>query len=237
MNILLLLLITSTLTGVDGRVQRPTTPNHAPAIGGRTAMAEAKCSRCSLVKGLDRFQIRATVPSGHNGVCKDCRAEQARVNQRKPGRAAINSATQRRYRDRTPHQQQARWKKWLRDNPARAANNARLWAANNPGRKRAILKAWREANPRQAAVLNARANDIRRAREAAVVSEIVDRHVVFARDGWICGICGLPVAAVDASLDHIVPIAKGGPHAYGNCQTAHLKCNLSKGAKSPETVA
>lgn len=66
---------------------------------------------------------------------------------------------------------------------------------------------------------------------------------VFERDGWRCGICG---EAVDgglaypdrrsASLDHIIPIARGGQHERSNVQLAHLVCNQWKHARLPEEV-
>lgn len=74
----------------------------------------------------------------------------------------------------------------------------------------------------------------RRSRLESVMVEYVDRRIVFERDGWMCGLCGLQVAKADASIDHIVPIAKGGDHTYKNVQIAHLKCNLSKGARTTE---
>lgn len=35
----------------------------------------------------------------------------------------------------------------------------------------------------------------------------------------------------DCTIDHIVPISKGGLTAIENCQLAHRNCNLSKGNK------
>lgn len=93
------------------------------------------------------------------------------------------------------------------------------------------LRRWRQENPALAAKVNARARALRRARIAGVKTEPIDRHIVFERDEWKCGICGEHVPLEQASLDHIVPLAKGGDHLYANCQTAHLKCNLSKGAR------
>lgn len=58
---------------------------------------------------------------------------------------------------------------------------------------------------------------------------------IFERDGWTCGLCDTPVDPLlshpdpmSASLDHVVPIAKGGGHVRANVQCAHLRCNLSK---------
>lgn len=59
---------------------------------------------------------------------------------------------------------------------------------------------------------------------------------VYERDGWTCGICYTLVDAenkwphpMSASLDHVVPLIKGGAHTLDNVQLAHLRCNTSKG--------
>lgn len=74
-----------------------------------------------------------------------------------------------------------------------------------------------------------------RARRNGVAFESISRLRVFERDAWLCGICGVSVDAtlvfpdpMSASLDHIVPITKGGGHLYDNVQTAHLSCNYIK---------
>lgn len=58
---------------------------------------------------------------------------------------------------------------------------------------------------------------------------------VFVRDDGICGICRNPVdrslparSLWSATIDHIVPLSKGGIHAPENVQLAHLVCNSVK---------
>jgi hypothetical protein len=75
----------------------------------------------------------------------------------------------------------------------------------------------------------------RRARQRGVVSHNINPLDIFNRDGWKCGICGKPVDPAVAypdpmsvSLDHVVPIAKGGPHVASNLQCSHMGCNSSK---------
>ena len=76
-----------------------------------------------------------------------------------------------------------------------------------------------------------RANDIRRRRaKAATQVDVVDINVVAQRDGWCCGICGKRVTRATWSLDHIVPLSKGGGHTYENVVLAHLACNVKRGA-------
>ena len=78
----------------------------------------------------------------------------------------------------------------------------------------------------------------RRARMRGAYVEDVRLDVVAARDGYVCGICKDPVDRsicwpdpFSSSLDHVMPLARGGTHSYDNCQLAHLRCNTSKGAR------
>jgi len=82
-------------------------------------------------------------------------------------------------------------------------------------------------------------DDLRRARLLGAVREPIDRRAVFDRDGWRCGLCGgsIDQAAqhpdpLSASLDHVLPLARGGSHTYSNVQAAHLRCNVAKGARA-----
>ena len=61
---------------------------------------------------------------------------------------------------------------------------------------------------------------------------------VYERDGGICWICGNPTDLSDRrwgpcgpnypSVDHVVPLAKGGSHTWANVKLAHHKCNSVK---------
>lgn len=79
---------------------------------------------------------------------------------------------------------------------------------------------------------------IARALRYGVLIESVNRGRVFARDGWVCQICNRPVDmgvswphTESASLDHTVPLSRGGAHSEANARLAHLGCNIGKGAR------
>lgn len=103
---------------------------------------------------------------------------------------------------------------------------------------------WARAQGREAAPKwDARRRDAWKAREAlkrgAEGAETFSYGEVFERDEWRCGICSSQVNPelrypdpMSASLDHIVPLAKGGAHSLANAQLAHLFCNLSKGDRA-----
>lgn len=56
------------------------------------------------------------------------------------------------------------------------------------------------------------------------------RERVFSKYGGICQICGKPVCAWQISIDHIIPLSKGGTNDEGNLQLTHEFCNKAKGA-------
>lgn len=70
----------------------------------------------------------------------------------------------------------------------------------------------------------------RRARKLGVVYENIDPARVFERDGHRCQICGIHTrgqfpALTAPTIDHIVPLSRGGPHTYANVQCACFRCN------------
>lgn len=67
--------------------------------------------------------------------------------------------------------------------------------------------------------------------------------VVFRRDRWRCGICGGKVDPhcefpdpLSPSLDHIMPLSRGGEHTMRNLQLAHLGCNIRKRDRIPSNA-
>ena len=75
----------------------------------------------------------------------------------------------------------------------------------------------------------------RRAQKRGTQVETVRPAEIYERDSWVCGICEGAVDAslahpdpMSASLDHVVPLAKGGTHTWDNLQLAHLRCNVVK---------
>lgn len=79
------------------------------------------------------------------------------------------------------------------------------------------------------------ASQRRRARKRAVPTEHIVAAVIYARDGGVCQLCNGDVDLalawphpLSASLDHRIPLSKGGSHTAANIQLAHLSCNTRK---------
>ena len=87
-------------------------------------------------------------------------------------------------------------------------------------------------------------NQRRRALRHDAFVEHVDVHVLLDLQGGACFLCSQPILSdikhpdpMSLSLDHIMPLARGGSHSYDNCAATHLRCNLVKGVKSVRDVA
>jgi hypothetical protein len=179
--------------------------------------------------------------------------------QTKEWRAANPEATRRHARDghrrrywSDPEKGRQQARDWAAANPEKKHQRMKRWRAANPEKIRALyernresgetttrLRRWRAANPEKAAAQNRRASQIRRARARAIGKiERYDPIEIFERDSWVCGLCGVPVDKTkkhpdpfSASIEHIVPVSRGGSDTRDNVELAHLRCNVSRGTR------
>lgn len=66
--------------------------------------------------------------------------------------------------------------------------------------------------------------------------DLINNYDVFEFYNWICIICDEDIDPdipwpdkMSATLDHIVPLSKGGTHTWDNVAPSHLLCNADKG--------
>lgn len=55
------------------------------------------------------------------------------------------------------------------------------------------------------------------------------RTAVYLRDEFCCLYCGCAITRKNATIDHVVPISRGGKTTWENCATACGPCNSRKG--------
>lgn len=100
----------------------------------------------------------------------------------------------------------------------------------------AYSKIWKARNRDKCRLYNIKAKHRRRALIAEV--EIADRHVIAAwwkcvksKSTAVCYWCRGLVSTKKIQCDHIIPIARGGPHDASNLCVACADCNHSKHTK------
>ena len=120
---------------------------------------------------------------------------------------------------------------WQKANPEKVAKIKKAYRKANPEKVKAYNKAYWKANSDK----NRQRSHKHRALKHATQIEPISEKQVYLRDGWKCQICHKRVNKklkwphpMCASLDHIIPLSKGGTHTYANVQLAHFGCNMSK---------
>lgn len=109
-----------------------------------------------------------------------------------------------------------------------AAKQKGINARRDKAKWKAVRKAYHRTHLQQYAdrVQNYRA----RKKKATLVGKI-DRAAVIKRDRSTCYWCRRVLQLNEISLDHIIPISKGGTHSETNLTVSCKPCNSSKGAK------
>jgi hypothetical protein len=62
----------------------------------------------------------------------------------------------------------------------------------------------------------------------------LSKHRLFVRDRHTCAYCGLTFHERELTIEHIVPLSRGGRHEWTNVATACRSCNTRKGGRTPE---
>ncbi len=111
----------------------------------------------------------------------------------------------------------------------------RIYRLANKEKIRIATKKWNVANPEKRQINKRKYRASKRGNVHAPYTDIS----IFERDSWMCGICGTKInkrlkwpTPRSKSIDHIIPISKGGVDAPVNLQASHLRCNISKSNNS-----
>lgn len=157
------------------------------------------CTRCGEAKSLACFNKRSAMKDGHRSQCRDCQSLGA--------------------------------KKYYQAN--REKELARAAVKNRTPEARERKRDWNHRN-------HDYFSERQRVRRALVKSngpvDSIDKLTVWRRDHKTCQLCD---AVIDITLrfpdmqsmtvDHIIPLTKGGTHTWDNVQAAHFLCNTKKG--------
>jgi 5-methylcytosine-specific restriction endonuclease McrA len=115
---------------------------------------------------------------------------------------------------------------------ALAVERTRKWMQDNPEWRKENRRKWAKANPEKVATIAQR----RRARQRKAPAELVTLADLLAEQVHTCYLCDLPIDperkypdALSASVDHVIPLSRGGSGLRENLRAAHLGCNVAKG--------
>lgn len=162
-----------------------------------------RCSRCQLVKDSSEFYKNKRTATGLTSYCKDCNKVKALEWKRNHPEAMA---------------------RWRADMLERNPEHERQYRAINKDRDSARIARWSKENrARRNATQNAR-----RAREYSGGTYSAEEWLDLCDQyGNVCLSCGID----EITVDHVVPLVRGGANTIDNLQPLCKKCNFSKGSK------
>lgn len=114
-------------------------------------------------------------------------------------------------------------REWVKRNPDRVKAINDAWSARHPGRVQELHRLWAKRNPH-----TVRAHDHRKIalRKKAPYHEVTadDVEYIGIISGDPCSYCG----ERSGTVDHVVPLSRGGSNCWQNLAPACLSCNSSK---------
>lgn len=211
--------------------------------------AQRVCTKCLQPKPTHEFQWRSKKNQIRKSECRACTKERD-LDYHARNRGKIARARQR-YGERNREMISQKHRAYYLTHRKTIIERVKKYAKERPGYRREVLRRWKEKNPerwreiargvKQRAFqrdptkvrdykLKRQAIREARIRGAGEIEEIGIQELM-ERDGFLCGLCCSPVERRNASIDHILPVARGGSHTWRNVQLAHLRCNQVKGAR------
>lgn len=155
---------------------------------------------------------------------------------RNPDRTAKRLASTERWAKQNPEKRKASQARIYQRNRNEAIKKASAWSKAHPERCRANAKASRDRHPerwrariakRVALCKDANARGRGRAKIYGTIWEDCSAKIRFLKLLPFCQYCFTLIAG-RKTVDHVMPLARGGTHAVGNLRIACLKCNCSK---------
>lgn len=86
---------------------------------------------------------------------------------------------------------------------------------------KAHSKAWRNKNKKPHG---------KRAQRTGEYRQVIINYLI-ERDGLLCGFCKKSLEGYAFHINHIIPVALGGPHIMSNLNLAHPDCNTKEGSE------
>ena len=165
------------------------------------------CTTCKVEKSFDNFYKDKRKKDGLHPRCKNCHnitTKNYYVNN-----LEVVKQRQKNYRINNKDKLNVINQNWRDNNRDRIARTSSAWAKNNVEKRRGY---WQRYHSQK--VSNA--------------FEISNSEIekLYKSDCFYCG------TSENITLDHVIPLSRGGKHSVGNIVPACGRCNSSKGSKT-----
>lgn len=180
------------------------------------------CTKCKTEKPLDQFYVDSRYTGGYTTRCRECKRKQG--HQDYLDNQENKLAYYREYRAKNKDEVNRRKREARNANRLATNEESRKYREANKDKERERQRRWGRENPEKVLEANFR----RRVRKANATKFLVTDVDLKKIRSQKCAYCG---TSENITIDHVVPLAKGGSHSIGNLAPACGICNSSKGAK------
>lgn len=200
-----------------------------PALLLRTSSKQEKpCTRCLSVKPLAAFAPQKLGWLGTTAECKSCRQLRNR-EYRTSHPDKVKESSRRGYFRNNPTLRRKR-AEWSKNNPEKRKLQAQRYYYRNREKikvkQRVYLPQHRAKN--RATYLLAKARRRGNEKHAAGVCSPDQWKAKCDLWSWRCYLCGCQLSEKTVTIDHRIPISRGGSNWPANLAPACLNCNASK---------
>lgn len=180
------------------------------------------CTVCKTEKPVDQFYKDSRYTGGYATRCRECKQRQGRQNYLNKREEKLAYYREYRAKNLDDVNRRKREGRALKRQETNALH--RKYREANRDKERERQRKWRAKNPEKVLELNFR----RRARKIAATKFYVAPKELRRILDQNCLYCG---TEENITIEHVVPLFRGGSHSIGNLAPACGKCNSSKGAR------
>lgn len=188
------------------------------------------CTRCGLWRPVTRFPKRAAMNDGYDSICKECRNTASRQwRKENPDRVAeLNDE----YYAAHHEERKAYHRAYRQEHLEHLRALGRKYSAENREYFNRYMREWGYRNP-----------DSIKARDQARKARKRGNGGTFTGEEWknlklrykhTCLRCGRQEPEISLTVDHVIPLSKGGHNSIDNIQPLCLSCNVAKHIKSTD---
>lgn len=195
-------------------------------------MVSKVCTRCKVDKDLEAFRAKKRGLYGKSSWCRLCEKAYNKAYYSTPERLK-----KRRDEWRPTKEEKAvnavRAREWYAANRERVSIKAKATRAMNPLPNRERVKAWAEKNPDKVKSIQKKwlfeHQDKVRKRYKECSNRLLQKDwpVILEMFGHRCAYCLQP-SDKPLTVDHIIPLSRGGEHSIENVVPACKSCNSRK---------
>ena len=196
----------------NGHAKAPGNVRFVACPGGQRYSQCVACYRECQQRAKEQRTRRASV---RRWICADCGASSSTHCVRCTECSKRRRRTAERERQRSAKARETK-REWEKENKVRLKTTKRDWDKRNPEYRR-LQRHARKARERNCVITLTR-------KEA--------RSILLSATH--CAYCARDLASLKRTLDHVVPLARGGAHSAENLAVACFSCNSAKQDRTPE---